>query len=496
MPNKPNPPRSFPVHIKVLDESQGIVEAIVSVFYVRDAYNERVLPSFFDTSQKMPKICWGHDWNRPLGKTLAWEVWLAGDPRLPEEIRQYGGLYVKGQFLLTTQDGREMFSHLQFGSIDEFSFGFGVIEEKYNPTEQCTDLIRGHTYEWSPVLVGANPATVPLAVKGNGDDDTDVVTLAEDAQIDPLAGQPYALREGRSAADTARERETGTPLWNPEMDHPFITIAEARAAHAVKEGRVLSQTNCERIRANCDHIRSAHDDLSALLDEVEAQVSDTEAKARTKALQEAGAARLKSYLGEWALAEMTWAALRDLTDSLFYYVIADVLFYSDMPKADALMTMQGAMDEYCALVMTCCAALLPEEAPAEEQGMGMMALRANVGEALRAAWPDPKARTGPTDDTATNDGSTAVSPPAGETFEHQLEAALAAVKGCIERGGAIRTLRAESGRTLSQERRLQMSALVGELRELATDVAPRLTESPLGAIQLRHLERKARMRIV
>jgi HK97 family phage prohead protease len=156
------------VRFKALDEEQGIAEMIVSVFNCKDAANDRVLPGFFAKSiaDKLPKGCWMHDWTRPIAKTLVAEEWLPGDSRLPPEIKQLGGLYIKGHFNLDVQDGREAFSHLKFGSVDEFSFGYDVTSERYNSKEGCNDLIEGIIYEWSPVLIGCNRRTTLMGVKG------------------------------------------------------------------------------------------------------------------------------------------------------------------------------------------------------------------------------------------------------------------------------------------------------------------------------------------
>lgn len=153
--------KAFPCSaFKVLDEEQGVFSAYVSVFDVLDHAKERVRPGFFAESiaKKAPKVVLFHDWHRPIGKTLVAEEHLKGDPRLPSELKSYGGLYVEAQLNLDTQDGREAFSHLKFGSLDEFSFGYDV-EDRERQKDGTTDLVKGTIYELSPVLIGCNPAT-------------------------------------------------------------------------------------------------------------------------------------------------------------------------------------------------------------------------------------------------------------------------------------------------------------------------------------------------
>ena len=56
--------------------------------------------------------------------------------------------------------------------------------------------------------------------------------------------------------------------------------------------------------------------------------------------------------------------------------------------------------------------------------------------------------------------------PDGQSFEAQLETALAAVRGCIERGEGLQSLRAAEGRSLSLERRAQIETLQAALADL------------------------------
>src|SRR5262245_63868269 len=94
--------KRFPLAECKADAEQGTVEAIVSVFSNVDAGNERVLPGFFKSSlqRKLPKGVWMHDWKTPVAKTLEARELMPGDPLLPATIKDYGGLYIKGQFNL------------------------------------------------------------------------------------------------------------------------------------------------------------------------------------------------------------------------------------------------------------------------------------------------------------------------------------------------------------------------------------------------------------
>ena len=159
---------------KATDAAQGIAEMIVSVFGNVDGGNEIIMPGFFAesiasrrTADGRPKAkgVFCHDWESPIAKTLDARELYAGDPMLPPHLKELGGLWVKGQFNLDTQRGREAFSDLQFGTMDEFSIGYGVTQDKWNAKTGVRELIKGDWYEWSPVLVGMNSATALISTK-------------------------------------------------------------------------------------------------------------------------------------------------------------------------------------------------------------------------------------------------------------------------------------------------------------------------------------------
>lgn len=173
--DKFNPDETFTktfggVRFKAAATDDGIVEAIVSVFGNVDSYNERVMPGAFTESlgRKLPKGVWMHDWMQPIAKTIEAKELAAGDPSLPDDIKHLGGLYVKAQFNLETQIGKESFSNIKTGIIDEFSIGYSVKKWSYDEDTNVWDLNELDLYEWSPVLVGANRATALVSAKDFG----------------------------------------------------------------------------------------------------------------------------------------------------------------------------------------------------------------------------------------------------------------------------------------------------------------------------------------
>lgn len=210
----------FKVYTKAVDEAQGIIEAIVSVFNNEDDGGDVVRLGFFKASllRKYPKGVWMHDWATPVAKTLEARELAPGDPLLPEKLQLLGGLYIKGQFNLNTQRGREAFSDIVFGIIDEFSMGYCATKVIYNEDDWTRELIEGEIYEWSPVLVGMNRETVLLSAKGADGETNDVVPFARDLE----------------AMSDVVKRVAGR--------------AKARRELLLKQGRVLSQSNLEKLQ--------------------------------------------------------------------------------------------------------------------------------------------------------------------------------------------------------------------------------------------------------
>lgn len=157
--------------VKAIDTAAGIIEAIVAVFGNVDSSYERIVQgAFLDSlSEGLPKGVWMHDWEKPVAKTLEARELQPGDPLLPTSIKQNGGLYVKAQFNLDTQRGRESFSDISKGIIDEFSIGYRPLKWLMHLDDdgdvEVMDLLQIKLYEWSPVLAGCNPMTALLSAK-------------------------------------------------------------------------------------------------------------------------------------------------------------------------------------------------------------------------------------------------------------------------------------------------------------------------------------------
>lgn len=208
-------------------DEQGVIKAFVAIFGNVDLGGDILEPGAFADSiaKKLPKVIWHHDWEQPIGTTTMAKEVPAGDPSLPESIRENGGLYVEGQLVAGVQKADEARLLLKAGAIDEFSFGYWV-DDGFLDKEGNFHLKKVEIFEWSPVLVGMNPKTVLVEAKAKKD--------AEGEGTDPAAG---------------KEGEEGTTT-----DEEGATIAEDKAIEALS-------TNEKTIRRA---IKALTDALNAL----------------------------------------------------------------------------------------------------------------------------------------------------------------------------------------------------------------------------------------
>jgi len=162
---------------KVLDEDEGIVEAIVSVTGIEDRVKDTIEPGAYTKTlaERTPRGCWGHDWLVPISKTLAIKELLPGDKDLPTTLRDgkawpagAGALMVQTQFNLGTQRGREAYSDVKFfGQDQEWSIGYNVPPggATIDPKTGKRSIKSLVLHEYSPVLHGAMPEAVTQSVK-------------------------------------------------------------------------------------------------------------------------------------------------------------------------------------------------------------------------------------------------------------------------------------------------------------------------------------------
>lgn len=215
---------------KILNEEEGIVEAFVAGIGNKDSVGDIIQPGAFDKSLKTrrPKGIWSHDWNKPVSKTLeAYEV-PAGDSRLPERMKTagIGGLYVRTQFNLDTEDGRNAFSNVKFfGDESEWSIGYQVPPggQEYDKDKKAMLLKQIELFEYSPVLFGANPLTATVSAKVHLSEEGTIVDVEVTGADDETAEK---IKDAVNAAVNGEAEKDAEPVVEPEVA-PEATVEDA-----------------------------------------------------------------------------------------------------------------------------------------------------------------------------------------------------------------------------------------------------------------------------
>ena len=197
---------------KVIDDEQGIAEAIVSVTGVEDEVRDVIHPGAYEKTLKArkPKGAWAHNWDQPVSKTLEAVELMPGDSRLPTETRsgepwpaEAGGLLVVTQYNLSTQRGREAYEDAKFfGEDQEWSIGFNIpVGGSKMRKNGIRDIFAVDLFEYSQVLFGAMPLTGTVGVK-----DAQQAFKAIVAE----AGVPHEFRSGEGDLCLICEQADGT----------------------------------------------------------------------------------------------------------------------------------------------------------------------------------------------------------------------------------------------------------------------------------------------
>lgn len=157
-------------------EVDGTFEAVVAVFGNVDLGGDRIVPGAFrksleqwvESGSPIPVI-WSHGWDDPnnhIGEVLEAKELLAGDPALPESIRDLGGLWVKARLDLEEPRARQAWKLMKSRRVKEFSFAYDVpAGGERRSSDGANDLVELEVIEVGPTLKGMNPVTQLIDVK-------------------------------------------------------------------------------------------------------------------------------------------------------------------------------------------------------------------------------------------------------------------------------------------------------------------------------------------
>lgn len=250
--------KAVPIALHSFDDDTGTFEALVSVTNVPDTGGDIIMPGAYKQTllKRLPKVCWSHSWEHPIGKVLAAEELMPGDRRLPAKLlaQGAGALWVKGRFNLATQRGRDAYNDVKFwsepdgsGTTSEWSIGYdcqGKEGKSRRNDDGYREIYQLALYEVSPVLFGMAENTGTLTVK----------SLVESGGLDPA--RKYSLKELRSilelkvgaAQEQADEGDGATVAeGTPEGSKPTYQIEDDDEESADNAQRDVKAINLDDI---------------------------------------------------------------------------------------------------------------------------------------------------------------------------------------------------------------------------------------------------------
>lgn len=143
--------------LKITDESQGLVEAVIATLDVIDSDGDVTLKGAVDDGAAVRISAYNH------------QSWKGALPVGRGTVHEIGSeIVLKGEFFLNTTDGRNTFETVKgLGDLGEWSYGFDTLEEERGQKDgrRVNFLKKLKVHEASPVLLGAGVDTRTVAVK-------------------------------------------------------------------------------------------------------------------------------------------------------------------------------------------------------------------------------------------------------------------------------------------------------------------------------------------
>lgn len=209
--------------------AQGEFEGYASTFSNVDQGQDMMMPGAFATSlRKRPaakvRMLLHHDTRRPCG------IWTG----MEEDSK---GLKVKGQLLLSIQDGRETYELMRAGALDSMSIGYRTLTDEYDRQTGVRKLKEVDLMEVSIVTFPMNERATVSGLK-----------TTEDFSAQDWRDLEAALRDaGLSRADRVKavsgfkswfQRDAGAPDQSPRDEVSPGQLAAIRAAFADVAARI------------------------------------------------------------------------------------------------------------------------------------------------------------------------------------------------------------------------------------------------------------------
>lgn len=307
---------AFGANLKAVSNEDGkmIIEGYASVFGNIDSYYEIVDKGAFtdfirSNFPRYPKLIWAHNWEKPIGVTL-------------EAREDDHGLFVRGELTAGVQQAEEAYKLIKAGAITDLSFGFRVDQDYLDQATGALHLAKISIFEWSPVLVGANPEAMITSAKSilgrelSADEVKEMEEVVdnqgESVDNPPAPADPTPAEPEKPAEDPKPEGDNPTGTENePATDPPASPSPEGNPSpdgKGLKSGRVLSAKNVELVKSALDAVDSLRSALEALLEAAE----NTDAASVGETPEKVGARIGKDQAGDRKVVK---AFLRDAREA-------------------------------------------------------------------------------------------------------------------------------------------------------------------------------------
>lgn len=205
------------------EDTEGLISAYVSVYGNVDSANEICDYGCFKDAlaYKLPVFCLYHNWEMPIGVVLKAEEIPAGDERLPENIKNLGGLYIEAQINLDKQLGRDAWSDIKLGVLTEYSIGY-VVQESFVDKEGVKHLTKVDLIEASPVVRAANRLTSTVEIKAQ----TFTKQINTKQMNEYLDSIQMHLVEAMAPLDSLKTEMASQGILGGELEDKFNALAD------------------------------------------------------------------------------------------------------------------------------------------------------------------------------------------------------------------------------------------------------------------------------
>jgi len=256
--------KSAPAYFKAVtgpDVPAGTFDAIVAVFNNIDLGGDRLIPGCFadglaawQASGDPIPVIFSHQWDdlyAHVGTVDPANVkeLEPGDPELPPELMELGGLLIKGAQMDLDAPGeagafaQTLWSKLQRRAIKEFSFAYDIPPGGARPTKDAMDLVKVGLIEVGPTLKGMNPATALLNAKAARKAVAGLSPMAALELLDDLVPVPRTSKAAPAAH--AKRLPTGTRPAGAVEDTLDAIASSSRVWGMTKYGNELYAVHME-----------------------------------------------------------------------------------------------------------------------------------------------------------------------------------------------------------------------------------------------------------